>query len=145
MVRMPSQGAPVVDPEIELDAGVCIEDAPLENVGRRAAPRLRLSIPARLVTTTATHRCVLLDVSRLGAQISLERPLAEGEAGLLNFAGFEVFACVIRTGPGLNGVEFDGELSDEDVLQIRQYAEHYETDERAALKEEARAWVTGGR
>lgn len=118
-------------------------DEPLHNVGRRGAARLRLSIPARLVTVSETRRCVLLDISRSGARIGLRKPLEDGEAGLLQYARFETFGCVVHKDQGLNGLEFDVELSDADVLAIRGHAEMYETDERAALLNEARAWVMG--
>lgn len=137
LARLPIGGIPFVAPAHDAD------EEPLENVGRRSAPRLRLSIPVRLVTISETRRCVLLDVSRSGAQISLPKPLAEGEAGFLHFAGYEVFGCVVRKGTGLNGLEFDLELGNADVLAIRHYAENYQTDERRALMEEARAWVMG--
>jgi len=138
LARLPLGGIPFTTARVD-------DDEPLANVGRRGAPRLRLSIPARLVTVSGTRRCVLLDVSRKGAQISLRQTLAEGEGGFLRFASYEVFASVIREATGLNGVEFDEEISDEDVLAIRRFAEAYEVDKRAALKAEARAWVTGGR
>lgn len=115
----------------------------LENVGRRAAARLRLSIPAKLTTITETRNCIMLDLSRSGAQIGLEKPMDAGEAGFLRFAGFEVFGCVVRKGTGLNGLEFDVPLSDDDVLVVRQFAEAFEKGARDALRDEARAWVMG--
>ncbi|MEL6486795.1 MAG: hypothetical protein AAFQ13_06595, partial [Pseudomonadota bacterium] len=66
------------------------------------------------------------------------------EAGFLRFANTEVFASVIRVSTGLNGVEFDVPITDEDVLAIRRFAEDYEADARSALRNEARAWVMGG-
>jgi hypothetical protein len=124
-------------------SGLRSRDIPLENVGRRAAARLRLSIPATLVTLADTRRCILIDVSRTGAQVSLPEPLAVGEAGFLRFAGIEVFGVAIRAATGCNGLEFDVELGDDDVLAVRHHAESYEADARRALREEVRAWVTG--
>lgn len=118
---------------------------PLDKVGRRSAPRLRLSIPAKLVTVTQTVSCVLLDVSRSGAQVSLPDPLAPEDSCVLRFAACEVFAFVSRRGTGLNGLHFEEPLDDEAVLATRRFAESYEADERAALMASARAWVTGGR
>ena len=138
LARMPLGGVPFAAPTTDSDL------SSLKNVGRRSAPRLRLSIPARLVSLSETRRFVLLDVSRTGAQISLPKPLAVGEAAFLSFAGFEVFVSVMRAGNGHNGLEFDIEMSDADILATRQYAESYEADERRALMEEVRAWVTGG-
>lgn len=137
LARLPIGGIPFVAPEVDDD------EEPLENVGRRSAPRLRLTIPAQLVTVSGTRRCVLLDVSRTGAQIGLANPMAVGDAGFLRFAELEVFGCVIRDGRGLNGLEFDVPLTDAEVLATRVYAENYEMDERRALLAEARAWVTG--
>jgi len=137
LARIPSVGVPFNAPAPDADLD------PLENVGRRSAPRLRLSIPARLVTVSETRRCVLLDVSRTGAQIGLAKPLGVGEAGFLTFADLEVFGGVIRSSQGSNGLEFDVELSDDDVLGIRHFADNYHYDERRALMDEARAWVTG--
>lgn len=123
------------------------EDAfeePLENVGRRRAPRLRLSIPGRFVTISGTRSCVVLDVSRGGAQIGLAKPLAAGEAGFLRVAGFELFGCVVRQGTGFNGLEFDLEIGHHDVMEIRRFAEAYDAGERDELRDAARAWVDGG-
>ncbi len=117
---------------------------PLANVGRRRAARLRVSVPAKLITVTGTQRCLLIDVSRTGAQIALSRPLSIGDAGFLQVGGLELFGSTIREGAGANGLDFDVEMSDEDVLVIRRYAETYQMDERKALMAEARKWVTGG-
>lgn len=138
LARFPPGGVPFDNPQDDT-----AEDPPLYNVGRRAAPRLRLSIPGKLLTVSETRRCVLLDVSRSGAQIGLAKPLAVGEAGFLRFAGTEVFGTATRVDKGRNGLEFDVELSDEEVLAIRHFAESYEITERQALMEDVRAWVTG--
>ncbi|MGB3471326.1 MAG: PilZ domain-containing protein [Erythrobacter sp.] len=89
------------------------------------------------------RKCILLDISRSGAQIALERPMQVGEAGFLTFAELEVFGCVVRKGEGVNGLEFDVALSDADVLGVRHFAEVFDADERQSLKREARAWVMG--
>ncbi|MEM7690759.1 MAG: PilZ domain-containing protein [Pseudomonadota bacterium] len=137
LARWPLGGVPLVNPAP--DAFM----EPLRNVGRRKAARLRLSIPAKLVTVSETRRCVLIDLSRTGAQIALPKPLQVGDAAFLRFAGFDVFASALRCDQGRNGLEFDMELSDADVIAIRHYAESAEADERRALIDEARAWVMG--
>jgi hypothetical protein len=138
LARLPLGGVPFAAPRADTF------DDPLVNVGRRKAPRLRLSIPARLVTISETRKCILLDVSRGGAQIGLRQPLAEGEAGFLRFAGFELFGCIVRRAAGFNGLEFDDGLSDHNVIAIRRYAEAYDAGERDELRDAARAWVSGG-
>ncbi|MEP1422552.1 MAG: PilZ domain-containing protein [Erythrobacter sp.] len=116
-------------------------------VGRRAAARLRLAIPARLVSLYGTHRCILIDLSSTGAQLGLEKPLAAKEAGFLQIAGQELFCEIVRTdqGPngGINGLVFDPPLIEQDVLDMRRFAEHYELDELRGLKSEVKDWVEG--
>jgi hypothetical protein len=115
--------------------------------GRRQAARLRLSIPARLVTLADTRRCILIDLSRTGAQIGLEKPLEKGENAFLQIDGLDEFAEVVRSdiGPlgGINGVVFEEPLSDEQVISVRRFSESQEARESKALRAEARAWVTG--
>ncbi|AWW75461.1 hypothetical protein CD351_13575 [Erythrobacter sp. KY5] len=116
-------------------------------VGRRGAPRLRLAIPARLVTRYDTRRCILIDLSLTGAKISLEESLAHGEDALLQIDGLEPFGTVVRsdfkqTG-GTVGLSFDPPLNQKDVLAVRAYSERMEEDEVRALWAEARRWAVG--
>lgn len=112
-------------------------------VGRRSAPRLRLSLPARLVTIENTHKCILLNISRTGAQIAILDSVREGEGGFLECGKLKVFAIVTRSEFSLNALHFDEEISDEDVLDIRSYYETFEERERRKLIETARQWVNG--
>lgn len=115
--------------------------------GRRAAPRLRLSLPARLQTMYDTRRCILLDLSKTGAQIGLEEPLKEGASAILELHGIDQFGTVVRLGQGtnggVNGLRFDHPLTEGDVLAIRRYSDNYEEAEMRALRNEVRAWVAG--
>ncbi len=116
-------------------------------VGRRSAARLRLSVPARLVTLYDTRRCILVDISRSGAQIGLQKPLGKNEGAVLKIAGVDQFGTVVRcdVGPngGVNGLKFDTPLTDADVLAMRQYAVSLEDHENRTLRQEVRAWVDG--
>jgi len=116
-------------------------------IGRRNAARLRLSIPARIVTLSDTRRCILIDLSRTGAQIGLEAPLEKGKNVFLQLAGLDEFAEVVRAdvGPngGTNGIAFDEHLTDDQVIMVRHYSESIEANESLALRREVRAWVTG--
>ena len=117
----------------------------LGNIGRRAAPRLRLSIPARLVTLYETRRCILLNLSRTGAQIGIENPLELEEAALLQVAHLEQFGLVVRRGKGMLALAFDEPLDDQQVPEIRHYSGCIEEHERERLRNEARAWVHGAK
>lgn len=113
------------------------------HIGRRAAPRLRLSLPARFVAIESTHKCILLNISRTGAQIAILNSVREGEGGFLHCGKLSAFAIVTRSEFSLNALEFDEEISDEDVLDIRSYYETFEERERRQLIETARKWVNG--
>lgn len=116
-------------------------------IGRRSAARLRLAIPARFVSIHATQACILLDLSQSGARIGLASPIAEGQSGYLEVARFAMFGAVVRTdhgnGGGINAIAFDDPISGAQVLDIRRFAEEFESREREALREQVRRWVTG--
>jgi len=116
-------------------------------VGRRAAARLRLSVPARLVTLYDTQSCVCIDISCTGARIALAKPLRAGEAGFLRIAQIEQFATIVRCWKGedggINALHFDTPISGQVVLAMRRYAETFEADEQRERRREVEAWVKG--
>ena len=111
--------------------------------GRRAAPRLRLSLPGQLIAVDRVHTCILLNLSRTGAQVAILDAMREGEGAILRCGVIDHFAIVTRCEFGLNALAFDEPLTDAIVLEIRQYHENFEERERRALIETARRWVTG--
>ncbi|MEP3421747.1 MAG: PilZ domain-containing protein [Erythrobacter sp.] len=115
--------------------------------GRRGAPRLRLSIPAKLVTLTDTRRCILVNLSRSGACIGLQEPLHQGAEAILTIAGIDQFGTIVSCekggNGGTNGMKFEVPLSDDEVLAMRDFAEGFEADENRSLRAEVRAWVDG--
>ena len=121
--------------------------APADMVGRRAAARLRLSIPARFISVEGTQACILIDLSATGAQIAMAKPLARGAAGYLIVAQLEVFVEAVRLalgqGGGINGLVFDEPIGREAVLAVRHHAETFQEREQIALRDQVRRWVTG--
>ncbi len=116
-------------------------------VGRRTAARLRLAIPARMLTIHGIHDCILLDLSRTGARIALTKPLPIGSNGFVAVAQIEAFGEVIRRemgeSGGVNAVRFDDPLEQADVLAVRHHAETFLMRERETLREQVRRWVAG--
>jgi hypothetical protein len=112
-------------------------------IGRRTAPRLRLSLPGQLVAVDRVHRCILLNLSRSGAQVAILDALREGDGAILRCGVIDHFAVVTRSEFGLNALQFEEPLTDREVLEIRHYHENFEERERRALMETARKWVTG--
>ncbi|WP_379920715.1 PilZ domain-containing protein [Erythrobacter sp. R86502] len=119
----------------------------LAAVGRRTAARLRLSIPARFISTDGTHDCVLIDLSSTGAQIAMAAPLPRGATGYLKVAELEVFGEAVRlisgNRGGVNGLMFDDPLPRGAVLAVRQHAETFRQREHSALLDQVRRWVMG--
>ncbi|MFM7377575.1 MAG: PilZ domain-containing protein [Erythrobacter sp.] len=117
--------------------------------GRRAAARLRLAIPARFVSVTATQGCILLDISRSGARIALESPVPCRQSGSIEIGRLELFGMVVRSerlgDGGINAVAFDEPISEAEVLAVRHYAEVFEQRERQTLRDQVRHWVSGER
>ena len=115
--------------------------------GRRAAPRLRLAIPARFVSIYATQRCMLVDISRTGARMALAAPVAMGQCGYLEVDRFEIFGTIVRMHRegdfAFNAMAFDDPLAPDTVLLIRTYAEGLEARTYLALREQVRRWVSG--
>ncbi|KPF63235.1 PilZ domain-containing protein [Porphyrobacter sp. AAP60] len=122
-------------------------DDPADNFGRRAAARLRLSIPARIVTVYETQTCILLDLSQTGARIGIADPMALGDGGFLMVGPIEAFGEAVRLtlghGGGVNGIAFEEPLSHDEVLAVRHHAETFRQIERETLRDQVRRWVTG--
>ncbi len=116
-------------------------------VGRRAAARLRLAIPARFVSIYSTQNCILLDISRTGARLALASPLAESQSGFVAFAHFELFGSIVRADHGADGganaLSFDDPITEANVLDVRRFAEGFERRERLAVRDLVRRWVAG--
>jgi hypothetical protein len=118
-------------------------EGPAAPVGRRSAPRLRISLPGQLIAVDKVHSCILMNLSRTGAQVAILDSLRKGEGAILRCGAIDHFAIVTRSEFGLNALTFDEPLSDALVLDIRRYHENFEERERRALIETARKWVTG--
>lgn len=119
------------------------DKTPIVPFGRRSAPRLRISLPAQLIAVEKVHTCILLNLSRSGAQVAILDAMREGEGAILRCGAINQFAIVIRSEFGLNALQFEEPLTDAVVLDIRRHHENFEERERRALIETARKWATG--
>ncbi|WDA41466.1 hypothetical protein [Erythrobacter sp. BLCC-B19] len=89
------------------------------------------------------HTCILLNLSRTGAQVAILDAMREGEGAILRCGVIDHFGLISRSEFGLNAMVFDEALTDAIVLETRRYHENFEERERRALIETARRWVTG--
>ncbi|MEY4239239.1 MAG: hypothetical protein RL339_1840 [Pseudomonadota bacterium] len=115
----------------------------LANCGRRANPRLRLLLPAELVTLDGQGPAVLENLSATGARISSRFVLRQGASCVLRLPGMELFADVAWCAQGRCGLIFEHPLSQAQLLAMRALDAKTVADERTASKDWARAFVTG--
>lgn len=129
------------------DPALSVPNTDIAPIGRRAAARLRLSIPVRFTTIYGTYECILLDLSQTGARIALANPMSAGMGGYLTVAQLEMFGEVVRCqrsgDGGVNALAFDDPLPHGAVVRVRHHADTLRQRESAELRDQVRRWVTG--
>lgn len=111
--------------------------------GRRSAPRVRLSVPARIETIRGFYRVTLVNLSRTGAQIEIEDLPAIGSDVVLKCGTIDAFATVRWARGGRCGLHFDEPIDQTDVLLQRHAAEAAARSPKAAEWQAAREWAGG--
>ena len=106
---------------------------------RRAYSRLRVGIAAHLETLDGQQDVRLLDLSQSGAKVILSET-ASVRRGVLCWLGFEAFGEVVWREGNQAGLEFEGVLPAESLLETRNRAPTVVRDD--AL-EAARDWASG--
>ena len=139
----PSESEAVREPAAPFDHPASERSVAHLQSGRRAAPRLRLSLPAQLIAVEKAHTCILFNLSRTGAQVAILDAMRVGEGAILRCGLIDHFTLVTRSEFGLNALVFDEPLTDAIVLETRRYYENFEEREKRALLETARKWATG--
>jgi hypothetical protein len=112
-------------------------------VGRRASPRLRLHVPAELVLTDGRERCLLDDISRTGAQVTVARTVFRGTDAVLRCGELECFGEIVWVHGNHCGLLFDRPLPHEMVLAMRSASHILAEAEADARQRAAREWVMG--
>lgn len=107
---------------------------------RRGKARLRLGIPAHLLTLHGRTSVTLLDLSESGARV-----VYEGQRigdGVLEWMGYEAFGLVVRNAGDEVGLRFDEPIEQDCVLDTRAWLPIVQqgADEVARF---ARDWVRG--
>ncbi len=88
-------------------------------VGRRRDSRLRLSVPAQLITLSGQFNASLCDLSQSGAHLQSRGQLSCGEDAVLTWLGFEAFGRIVWAGEGEAGMEFDELLAPAVLIETR--------------------------
>lgn len=123
-----------------------IQPDPLQPVavGKRAQGRLRVRLPAKLITLHGEYRLALIDLSTGGARVGKPGLDCQPGKGLVQWAGYEAFGRIVWARDGLAGVRFEEPIPDEWVMATRRLAEAEPLPDDAELHRRiARDWVGG--
>lgn len=82
----------------------------------RQSQRFRVLLNAELITTTEEQPVKVRDISRTGAMMEGQRPIAKARDVILRRGNVEIFAEIVWTDGKQCGVQFDEELSEEEML-----------------------------
>lgn len=115
----------------------------LARCGRRASPRLRLRLPALMITLDGQGPAVLENISATGARIQSRFALHQGSSCVLRMPGLELFADVAWCAHGRCGLTFEHPLSQAELLRLRSLDAQALPSERDTSKDWARAFVSG--
>ncbi|MEP3421746.1 MAG: PilZ domain-containing protein [Erythrobacter sp.] len=111
--------------------------------GRRAAPRMELSLPGQFMSTQGNHKCIVTNLSRSGLRMAIVDPIKVGQGGYLRCGPIDHFMIVTRQERGFNALEFEIPVSDVFVFGIRQFQEQLGDMEREELAATAQMWAEG--
>ena len=120
----------------------CRTPAPDDRAGRRRHSRLRLCLPARLITLDGTLPATLLDLSFRGAKVLASfAGLRPGSNAVLTWCEFEAFCKVAWLKDDLFGLDFDVPLRPKVLIATRDLADAAPRVDAGRLA--ARDWVAG--
>ena len=87
------------------------EDEGQPRSARRKAGRLRLRLPAQIITPKGTERVVLCDLSEDGARVFARTDLPRGRDVVLRWGQSEAFGSVVWERAGFHGLQFEEPLA----------------------------------
>jgi len=112
--------------------------------GRRRRSRLRVRLPARLVTRTETRSVILSDLSLTGARVLTGSGLSPGCEAVLEWQGHEAFGEIVWHFGNACGLHFFDPLDEEALLATRAMDDAARLpQDRELLRQIARQWVEG--
>ncbi len=115
----------------------------ISGTGKRGHARLRVRLPAKLITLSGEFRVVLCDLSTGGARVGKPGLTLGGEA-VLQWHQFEAFCIAAWSRSGLIGVCFEDPIPKEWVIATRELDSVAHLPADAELdRHAAREWVMG--
>ena len=116
----------------------------IAGTGKRGQARLRVRLPAKLITLSGEFRVVLCDLSTGGARVGKQGLTLQRGQAVLQWDRFEAFCTIAWNRSGLIGVQFDEPIpkawviATRDLDSVAHLPNDNELDRRAA-----RDWVHG--
>lgn len=111
--------------------------------GRRGDPRLRLTLPAELITLNGQGAAQIENLSLSGARVATHLALNPGSSCLLRWLDQEVFAIVKWARNNRCGLIFDEHLSEDTLLRTRNMEAQAQRVEEERWQHSARDFVNG--
>ena len=113
-------------------------------MGRRAAARARISLPASLDFIAGRLDVTLRNLSRIGAMLEGPELPGTGNDVILKCGGIDVLGMVIWRGNGRCGITFDELLDEREVIRLRREGdEAARTGVTRETRQAAAEWALG--
>jgi hypothetical protein len=112
------------------------EEPPEQRIGRRSHGRLRLYLPAQMVTIHGRQHVQLQNLSRGGLKVCWSDPVRVGSWVVIVWTHYELFGSVIWSQNLCGGVELEVPLPETMVLAMRAH----ETSAAPKPNEVSTAW-----
>jgi hypothetical protein len=125
--------------------GIVHQIEPPIEAGRRSHSRLRVRLPARLMTVMKGCDVFLFDLGQFGAKLRISEPIAAGTQVMLFWGGHEAFGAVAWVRGEFCGIAFDEAvpasilIATRDLDDVAHMNRADDMDRRAA-----RLWTEGG-
>lgn len=118
----------------------------MPQTGRRKAGRLRVELPAQLLTLDGHPKASLCDISRTGARMRPSVLLKPGDEVMLYWLKFDAFGHVVWVEGEFVGMEFYDSIDEEVLLKTREVIDYnLDHSEEDAAREAAKNWYLGYR
>ncbi len=113
-------------------------------IGRRKYSRLRVRLPAKLVTLSTTINTILLDISIEGAKIEAKGNLHCGDQAMLLWDRYEAFGRIAWIDESTCGVLFEEPITPKILIATRDLDdEKHLPEDRDLNRQRVQAWVNG--
>lgn len=115
-------------------------------LGRRRDARLRVGIPAQIITLFGQQVVNLIDLSQSGARVMAPSPIARTGDAVLYWMKYEAFGRIVWAHHNEAGIEFDELLPEALLIQTRDAVDTGKAHRfEQATYEGARSWYMGYR